>query len=123
MIDAAERDGLIKEGTTIVEPSLDSPNRKRESACRKPLFYRDTRYQRGKLSDNCVTRSRRITASLRKMRAERDFRGESVIFPAVLALARILHSPMLICSSAKALSTVLLVSVKRNYNRIQGFRQ
>ena len=46
--------------------SLDSPNRKRESACRKPLFYRDTRYQLGKLSDNRVTRSRKITASGRK---------------------------------------------------------
>ena len=79
--------------------SLDSPNRERESACRKPLFYRDTRYQRGKLSDNCVTRSRRITASLRKMRAERDFRGESVIFPAVLALAT--DEPPLSVASAK----------------------
>ena len=57
------------------------------------------------------------------MRRGRYFRGEAAIFLAVLALARILHSPMLICSSAKALSTVLLVSVKRNYNRIQGFRQ
>ena len=44
--------------------SLDSPNRKRESACRKPLFYRDKRYQLGKLSDNRVTRSRKITTSL-----------------------------------------------------------
>ena len=45
--------------------SLDSPNRKRESACGKPLFYRDTRYQLGKLSDNRVTRSRKITAAPR----------------------------------------------------------
>ena len=33
------------------------------SACRKPLFYRGTCYQRGKLSGNRVTRSRKITTS------------------------------------------------------------